>query len=342
MLRHPSATGQELPLTSPAAAPATAAGPGLEVRLFGEISVLDGNRPMAFPSAKALELLCYLLIHADRPHTRESLSEVLWPAAQASASKGYLRQALWRLSRTLAGPPAARRPAGELLLIGPDWVRVDAEADWWLDVTAIEATYRRVRDVPGGQLTAREAADLEAAVALHRGELMATWYHDWCSYQRDRQHQILLGMLDQLTSFCEVHRRFAAGLEYGHRILQYDPAREDAHRQVMRLYYGAGDRTSAMRQYQRCAQVLRTEFGIAPAADTVLLYEQIRADAPLDALRVGVPAPRRADETVAGLHARLDQIQAGLTALHDVVHRHVGQHDDGAVAEPGPPPEVLR
>ena len=46
----------------------------------------------------------------------------------------------------------------------------------------------------------------------------------------------------------------------------------------MRLYYLAGDRTAALRQYQQCAAALDEELGVRPAQRTVRLYEQIRLD----------------------------------------------------------------
>ncbi len=46
----------------------------------------------------------------------------------------------------------------------------------------------------------------------------------------------------------------------------------------MRLYYLAGDRTSALRQYQRCTAAIREELDVKPAQRTSALYEQMRAD----------------------------------------------------------------
>src|SRR4029079_12889056 len=55
-------------------------------------------------------------------------------------------------------------------------------------------------------------------------------------------------------------------------------ARERAHRQMMRLYHAAGDRTAALRQYQRCVAALQAELGVRPAVRTVTLWEKLQAD----------------------------------------------------------------
>jgi DNA-binding SARP family transcriptional activator len=53
----------------------------------------------------------------------------------------------------------------------------------------------------------------------------------------------------------------------------------------MRLYYLAGDRTAALRHYERCVEVLANDLGVKPTKSTTVLYEQIRADH-LDVLSV--------------------------------------------------------
>ncbi len=44
----------------------------------------------------------------------------------------------------------------------------------------------------------------------------------------------------------------------------------------MQLYAGVGQQSAALRQYEMCVQTLQDELGVAPAAETLALYEQIR------------------------------------------------------------------
>ncbi len=55
-------------------------------------------------------------------------------------------------------------------------------------------------------------------------------------------------------------------------------ARESTHRRLMRLYYRAGDRTAALRQYDHCVAALNEELGVKPSRLTVEVYNQIRLD----------------------------------------------------------------
>lgn len=291
------------------------------MHLFGEIQIAHRGRPLLFSSTKALELLCFLLVHADRPHTREALADALWPGAPRAAARRYLRQTLWRLGTVLAG--CATGPRDERFVItDPRWIQLDTPSRWWVDVQVVDDVYRSTRDVAAGDLSADQVRDLDRAITLHRGDLMAAWYHDWCVEQRDGRTRILIALLEKLAAFCEVHRLHAKGIDHVSAVLHRDPAREPAHRQLMRLYAAIGDRGAALRQFDTCARVLQEEFGVAPSLPTISLRDRIRSGRSVR--EAGRPADD-GDPLVADLDARLGLLQASVDALHDLVARNLRQ-----------------
>ena len=138
-----------------------------------------------------------------------------------------------------------------LFLLNPGWIRVNPQAAWWLDVAGLEQAYNLCRELPGDALTGEQAQLLEAAVALYQGDLLETWYQDWCIYERERLQLTYLALLGKLVAYCTAQQRYAKGIDYSQRILRCDPARESTYQQLMRLYYLAGDRTTALREYAR-------------------------------------------------------------------------------------------
>src|SRR5207249_3587633 len=114
------------------------------------------------------------------------------------------------------------------------------------------------------------------AIELYRGDLLEDCYQSWCLYERQRLQHLYLTMLDKLICYSEANYEYEAGLDYGMRILQYDRAHESTHRRLMRLYYLAGDRTGALRQFGRCVIALKEELDVLPAEPTMSLYKQIR------------------------------------------------------------------
>lgn len=258
----------------------------LHISLFGKLSIHRDQQPLAgLKASKAQELLCYLLLHRDHPHPRERLADLLWGDRSTSQSKGYLRKSLWQIQTALNSQ--AEPSGGHLLLVEPSWVQLNSEARFWLDVAVFEQAFNLVYRRPGKDLSLQCVESLCRAVDLYQGDLLEGWYQDWCLYERERFQYMYLSMLDKLTDFCETHQKYTAGQAYGTRILRYDRARERTHRQLMRLYYLAGDRTAALRQYECCTAILEEELEVRPARSTVALYQQIRADR----LDVTAPAP---------------------------------------------------
>jgi DNA-binding SARP family transcriptional activator len=127
-------------------------------------------------------------------------------------------------------------------------------------------------------------------------------------------------MLDKLMVACQMRHHYDAGIAYGERILRYDRAREQTHRRLMILAYLAGDRTAALRQFQRCAAALREELGVTASARTLAVLEQIRADR-LDARLPEVsPATTGNDEASVEMRDLLAQLRSAWLTMATMEH----------------------
>lgn len=246
----------------------------IKVFLFGKFRIeVDTALVQKFDPYKAKELMVYLLLNRDRPQYREQLAEVLWGEIAPEQSKGYLRKALWQLQSVL------EPHCGEgILLVDGEWLQINPDFHFWLDIDAFEQTFKNTQGVRGKDLEEGQAIRIEDAVNTYQGDLLEGWYQDWCLYERERLQYLYLAMLDKLMDRCEVQEHYESGLMFGEKILQYDRARERTHRRLMRLYYLAGDRTAALRQYRKCMAVLQKELDVEPATSTRQLYEMIRTD----------------------------------------------------------------
>ncbi len=297
--------------------------PALRVCLFGRFSIWRDGRPLGgLESSKAQELLCYLLLHRDRPHTRESLATLLWCDTPTAQARKNLRQTLWQLQSAL--DPMGSHAGPSLLLVEPDWVHLNPEADLWLDVAAFEQRVLPLQGTRGSQMDASAALDLRDAVGLYEADLLEGWYQDWCIFERERLQSDFLSTLDKLMDYSEAQGEYESGLGYGQRILRCDRARERTHRQMMRLFYLAEDRSGALRQYARCVAALREELGVEPGRRTEALCQQIRADLldPAPAL-----APRDSDETPGApsseLIDRLRRLQGTIAEMQQWVQQEL-------------------
>jgi DNA-binding SARP family transcriptional activator len=315
----------------------------LHISLFGKFCARRDEQILeGFDARKVQELFCYLLLHRDHSLSREVLASVLWPETTTALSKKSLRQALWQLQSALGSQGALA--SDRILVVDPEWIQLNAQADLWLDVAALEYASNVTQNIPGAELDSQKALMLQQVVQLYQGPLLEGWYNDWCILERERLQTLYLAMLDKLMEYYEARRDYETGLLYGMRILYNDRARERTHRRLMRLHYLNGDRAAALRQFEQCAITLEEELGARPSKGTMALYKQILAD------RLVVPEQAPASAEIShelsellqpGVLDRLLQLQVVLADLQNqlgqsiqVVEEALASNSHGAQIKP--------
>lgn len=296
----------------------------LSIQLFGKFCIhCDGQVINHCNSRKTQELFSYLLLYRDRPHRREALVNLLWGDCPAAQAKKSLRQALWQLQASLASP--AKGMSHHLFSADPEWIQLSTPTELWLDIAVFEQTFAQVQGVPGEALELPAFQRLQQVIDLYQGDLLEGWYAEWCLYERERFQNMYLAILDKLVACCEAHAQYETGLVYGMRMLRCDYARERTHRQMMRLHYLAGDRTAALRQYERCAAALEQELGVKPSQRTVALYEQIQADAFVSyrGLKPVATPPPSTSSTLPVVLDHLKQLQSTLAGFQHQLDREI-------------------
>jgi DNA-binding SARP family transcriptional activator len=220
---------------------------------------------------KAVALLAYLAVTAQ-PHTRDSLATLLWPGYDTASSYAYLRRTLWEINQ----------------MLGPGWLETERDQVWlkqdnglWVDAAAFLTHLTLFRQTP----TAPEP--LTAAIALYRDHFLAGFslrdsepFDTWQQLQTEHFRRELAWTLEQLAAAYAEQAAWDTALSYVQRWLALDPLQEAAHRAIMRLYAVKGDRATAIRQYETCAQLLKQELDLTPSAATTAQWDEIRSGYP--------------------------------------------------------------
>ena len=210
---------------------------------------------------------------------------------------------LWQLQLALSGCITGR--TRHPLLVDADSVRLDWSGPLEIDVETFQRAHQQAGP-KGAPIDAAQARALERAVALYRGDLLEGSYQDWCLQERSRLQHCCFGMLTKLARYCVEQGEFQRGVEYCERILKQDPAHEQSHQQLMTLHFQGGDRTSALRQYERCKAALRGELGVEPSRQTRELYERMRDPAEAPAVQLAIATAGDSPDAVQHLHRLLD------------------------------------
>lgn len=261
----------------PAGAP-TAGGPArrpqadFDVCCLGLFAIYHKGIRVSLPrNRKAEALLKYLVMHRDRPVSRDVLMKLGWPDAGRTAAGNDLNTTISVLRSSLVGV-LDRQLEGSPILFEDGHYRLNPGLILDVDVAEFDACYRRgLACERHGQIAdAMEA--YQAAVALYHGDLlMGDLYDDWTIIERERLASTFLLLLSKLSEYWLAQGCYEEAIGYGHRLLEQDPCREDAHRVLMLAYARLGQRVQALRQYELCVSLLQRELEIEPLPETTHL-----------------------------------------------------------------------
>ncbi|MEW5873387.1 MAG: tetratricopeptide repeat protein [Chloroflexota bacterium] len=226
-----------------------------QLYLFGKVRLVRAGAPVQLPTRKTEALLAFLAVQPGE-HSRERLASLFWGDAGDQAARRSLRVALNALRKCLDGRFLSSDRAS---------VQLSRSAELWVDAVVFQE-----------QLTLRTPADLEAAIRLYQGDFMAEHYDDWALEERQFLQSRYLETLLQFTRHLHSQSNYAGAIGMAQKALQVDPANESAHQHLMLSYHLAGDRTAALRQYQRCRQALLEQVGVAPSPETEALFERVQ------------------------------------------------------------------
>jgi DNA-binding SARP family transcriptional activator/predicted ATPase len=251
----------------------------LKLFLFGAPQIELDGKPLSIDRSKAIALLGYLAVQGGS-HTRLALATLFWPDYEQERAYAYLRRTLFTLREAL----------------GQEWIEADREKvrfaaapAAWVDVLHFgelsdPALRSRLHAHPPEQICTACMELLEEAAALYRDGFMAGFslrdspeFDRWQFFQAESLRQQLGHLLQTLSTAYEDRRLFEPAIATVQRLVALDPLQETAHRQLMRLYAGLGQRGAALRQYQECLRLLSQELGVAPQRETRSLAQEIKA-----------------------------------------------------------------
>lgn len=252
---------------------------GLELGVLGGLSMALEGAPLGeVRHAKAKALLCFLAVSGG-VHARAALAGLLWSELPEDDARANLRVTLMELRRAL-----------------PDYLAVDRQT------VAFSRTHPYSLDLEGfladldGYDAEPRTERLKRAVARYRGDFLEGFYvHDaplfeeWVAGQRERLRGLVLGALHTLATFYAEGEDYLTATDYLTRLLNLDPWREAAHRDLMELLALSGRPEAALAQFKTLRGVLREALGLEPGPETASLAERIRNGE----FRSEAPAPTR-------------------------------------------------
>jgi predicted ATPase/DNA-binding SARP family transcriptional activator len=244
----------------------------LALHLLGPPRAEIDGEPVALKRRKPLALLAWLAVSGERC-TRDQVADLLYRDLDRDHAFTDVRQCLFLLRAA----------------IGEQWLSVDQEGVRLADQPGLWVDVRELRRMTGEAAVADRAGDqgacldrLVAAADLFRGDFLSGFslsdspgFEQWQLDQEETFRQERVRVLDRLIAIREERGELKLAIRDCRSLLAIDPLEESAHRRLMLLHALSGQRAAALKQYQRCRELLEAELQQIPDAATEKLRERI-------------------------------------------------------------------
>lgn len=236
----------------------------IEVFAFGLGTVYVNGIPVSKWDGPLVKNL--FLFSVDRhTFTREEIFETFWPSLSKKEATN-----VWHVSK---------RKISEQL--GYDLLTYSGGFYNLSDELVIHYDARQFDEL----CAAAESADRDdnisyywQTIKLYRSEyLHLSEGISWIRERREQRRNGYGNALIQIGRMYESNQQFVLAIAYYLRALRELPLREDIHRKLIELYTQSDQTDKAVQQYQRLEALLRRRLNIAPAKETVALFQSIHS-----------------------------------------------------------------
>ncbi|HSM37105.1 MAG TPA: BTAD domain-containing putative transcriptional regulator [Longimicrobiales bacterium] len=235
----------------------------IDLKRRAQVGPSVGDDPQALlTQSKPTALFSYLTLARPRGLLRrDELATLFWPESSAQRARARLSQTLYVIRQTL-GQEVLETRGTEEVAIARDAV--------WCDATAFRELIADGRP--------------EDAMALYGGELLpafftseAAGFERWLEEERTELARLAATTAWDVARIYEGDGNAAAAGHWGRRAASLAPFDEAAAQRLLELLARLGDRTGALREFERFRESLETELGIEPSRETLALVERIGA-----------------------------------------------------------------
>ncbi len=252
--------------------------PGLEILTLGGLRIIrDGVQinETSWVGQQPKKLLTALLCHPSGKASKEILIEELWPLEKTAKGENNFKVTLLRLRKSLE---AAIHPTlGSTYLhlrhnrleLAPEFIRIDT------DEFLKSAGAGRRREMLGDTRGAME--EYGRMLEMYQGDFLPE-ENSLPSVDRRRVElkTIFIETLERLAELSVARGSIRKAVGYYQRILETDPLKEGACRNLMRLCLTLGNYNEALRFFEALKKNLKEELRSQPNPQTLSLHQQIR------------------------------------------------------------------
>lgn len=239
--------------------------PLLRVHSFGDLEVFRGSEavePKSWKTRKTRYLFALLASDWGKGFSEDYLLDTFWPE---SGEKGQ-KNLYWALSvarRCLK----SEQPEPDIVVREQGRLRLTREIPHWHDVQEFLAAAEAIRRARSEEKGGEALNQLGRLVRLYRGPYLEDCYLDWAVRLRDELERTAAESFCELAELLLEQQMAEGAIEAGAAAVRVAPYRQQGHLVLMRAFIQAGRPAEAVRQYQRCEELLRRDYRMDPGTE---------------------------------------------------------------------------
>jgi DNA-binding SARP family transcriptional activator len=201
--------------------------------------------------------------------------EPFWPNATPESARNCLNVTLHGIRRLLHSID----DRFEYILFRNECYFINPQCEIWIDVGELKKAWRNGQEREREDRAHDALRAYERAAEIYRGDFMEeSPYEDWLTLEREHLKEVYLVILDKVSNYYTLDGKPQTAIELCERMLEKDHCQEEVHRRLMKCYYRLGSRDRALKQFRRCAEVMKKDLEVEPTTETVVLYERIKKE----------------------------------------------------------------
>ena len=250
----------------------------LHVRTLGRFVLYRGTEEVSnreWQREKARSLLQLLIVNRKRHLHKDQILDALWPGLDTDAASSHFKVVF---NAMLGVIEPGRPPRLNSFLVsreGPLY-GLNPLSGTWVDADEFESLVTKAGKL--APFDPQGACDLyRSAISLYRGDfLQECLYDDWAIVERERLLAVYLRAAQSFAELLYGGHEIEECIDVCESILTRDMCWEEAYRLLMLCYLERGNRSMALRAYERCEAALQSEMGVSPSRDTAAVLERVR------------------------------------------------------------------
>jgi DNA-binding SARP family transcriptional activator len=225
-------------------------------------------------SARGRMIFKYLVARRATPVPKEVLADMFWPDSEPELARRSLHQAIYCLRQTFK----RLMPDIQVIQFSNDRYQINLEMEIWVDAEAFAQEIEQARtQYSAGKIEQAMQAYAVAVDLYHAPFLAEDRYEEWTDDLRRAYQAMYLEALHRLARYHVERGEHPAAILLCQRALVEESCDEESHQMLMTCYMAQGLRHLAVRQFQICANALKSELGLSPSEDLDAFYRRVVA-----------------------------------------------------------------